>query len=69
LTFLHPLKCGQSALQQPQAQLSNDIPYELKEIDLSNFKGLTERYGDFYICKDSFASITFKIFDLMLELT
>ena len=54
---LYPQPSGQSALQQLLAQLSYALPYDLKEIDLANYKGLDERWRVFQVVREACAKM------------
>jgi hypothetical protein len=43
---LYPQPNGESALQQLQIQLAQPLPYDLDEVDLAEYKNLTQRWHD-----------------------
>ncbi|MDR2354003.1 MAG: hypothetical protein LBF22_12795 [Deltaproteobacteria bacterium] len=67
LDSLYPQKSGESALQQLLAQLSNALPYDLKNIDLSNYKNLDKRWNNFDKVRKAMSDIAVDIFDLRRE--
>ena len=48
---LYPQDNGESALQQLQAQLASPVPYDLDEVDLSEYKQLDERWHNWTLVK------------------
>jgi hypothetical protein len=64
---LYPQESGQSALQQLLAQLSYATPYDLKNVSLANYKGLSERWRDFEVVRTACADMAVEIFDLIVE--
>jgi hypothetical protein len=54
---LYPQPSGQSALQQLLAQLSYALPYDLKDIDLANYKGLDKRWRVFQVVREACAKM------------
>jgi hypothetical protein len=64
---LYPQKSGQSTLQQLHAQLSSAMPFDLKQVDLNNYKNLSKRYSNFEIIRKACADIAVKMFDFLCE--
>lgn len=60
---LYPQKSGQSSLQQLQAQLANPMPYDLKDVDLSDYKNLDPRWHDWNAVTSVAAHLGVVIFD------
>lgn len=53
----------ESPLQQLQAQLSNPMPYDLEETELSEYKNLDSRWHDWNSVKMACANVAILIFD------
>jgi hypothetical protein len=60
---LYPQEGGKSALLQLQIQLANPLPFDLKGIDLSEYKGLNPRWHDWAAVKSVSLSVSALIFD------
>ena len=59
---------GESPLQQLQVQLSNALPYDLEETELSEYKNLAPRWHDWHTVKAACTRLAQVIFDLVCEL-
>lgn len=64
---LYPQPSGESALQQLQAQLSNPMPYDLKEVKLSEYKNLDPKWHDWNRVAAAAAHLGGVIFDRAAE--
>jgi len=62
LDALYPQPSGESALQQLQVQLSNPIPYDLEDTDLSEYRKLHPRWHDWNRVKEICATIAVELF-------
>lgn len=62
---LYPQPSGESALQQLQAQLANPLPYDLDEIDLSEYKHLAPEWQDWRRVRQACMEAAKDIFDLV----
>lgn len=60
---LYPQPSGESALQQLQAQLGNPMPYDLKEVNLSEYKNLDPKWHDWDVVVAAAAHLSGVIFD------
>ena len=60
---LYPQKSGESTLQQLQAQLANPMPYDLKDVDLSEYRNLDPRWHDWKAVTGAAAHMGVVIFD------
>jgi hypothetical protein len=60
---LYPQPSGESALQQLQIQLSNPLPYDLDDLDLSEYKNLSVRWRDWQTVKAVCLDCAVLIFD------
>ena len=63
LDQLYPQASGESALQQLQVQLSNPMPYDLEDTDLSEYRRLHPKWHDWNRVKDVCANIAIQIFN------
>ncbi len=54
---------GESPLQQLQVQLANAVPYDLEEMELSEYKNLAPKWHDWNAVKAACAHISTEIFD------
>ena len=54
---LYPQDNGESPLQQLQIQLSNPLPYDLDDTDLTQYKHLTKEYQDWNVIKAKCAAL------------
>jgi len=61
--YLYPQPNGESALQQLQIQLANPLPYDLDELDLSEYKNLDLRWHNWQAVKNLCADCATHIFD------
>lgn len=59
---LYPQANGESPIQQLQIQLTNPMPYDLDDTDLSQYKRLKEEYQDWHHIKVRCAEIAEMIF-------
>ncbi len=66
---LYPNASGESSLQQLQIQLANALPYDLDEIELSEYKGLDSRWHDWATVKIACSHLAMIIFDRVCDLT
>ena len=64
---LYPQESGESALQQLQAQLSNPLPYDLDETDLSEYRNLAPQWQDWTEVKSACGRIAVAVFDHVCE--
>ena len=60
---LYPQENGESSLQQLQTQLANALPYDLKEIELGEYRNLEPRWQDWQAVKAAGARLAILIFD------
>ena len=60
---LYPQPSGESALQQLQTQLGNPMPYDLKEVNLSEYKNLDPKWHDWDVVVAAAAHLSGVIFD------
>ncbi len=63
---LYPQPNEESALQQLQIQLANPMPYDLEELDLSEYKNLDARWQDWQNVKAACADCAILIFDRII---
>lgn len=63
LDKLYPQPNGESALQQLQVQLSNALPYDLEETNLSEYRNLHPSWHDWNRVKTICATIAADLFD------
>ncbi len=70
LTFdqLYPQPNEESALQQLQIQLAQPLPYDLEELNLSEYKNLASRWTDWLHVKTSCIEFATVIFDKIIGL-
>lgn len=61
---LYPQPNGESALQQLQIQLANPLPYDLDEVDLSEYKNLDLRWHNWQTVKVVCADCATRLFDV-----
>ncbi len=59
---------GESPLQQLQIQLSNPLPYDLEETNLSEYKNLDQRWHDWNATKKTCAHIATVVFDRVCDM-
>jgi len=62
---LYPQPNDQSALQQLQIQLANPLPYDLDDVELSEYKNLDPRWHNWQTVKTACSSFATLIFDWM----
>jgi len=60
---LYPQESGESALQQLQAQLANPLPYDLDELDLSEYRDLAAEWQDWGRVKVACGTMAVAVFD------
>lgn len=60
---LYPQSNEESALQQLQVQLANPLPYDLEEINLSEYKNLADRWHNWSQVKSACIKCAMLIFD------
>ena len=65
---LYPQDNGESALQQLQVQLANALPYDLEDIELSEYKNLDPRWHDWHAVKAACAHLSTVIFDRVCDM-
>jgi hypothetical protein len=65
---LYPQPNRESALQQLQIQLANPLPYDLDEMDLSEYKSLDPRWHDWLAVKAACVKGATVIFDRIVGL-
>lgn len=65
LDKLYPQPNGESALQQLQVQLSNALPYDLEETNLSEYRNLHPSWHDWNRVKTICATIAADLFDYL----
>jgi hypothetical protein len=66
---LYPQPNGQSALQQLEIQLANPMPYDLEEMNLSEYKNLHPRWQDWQRVKAACVHCATVVFDRTCEET
>ena len=59
---LYPQSNGESAFQQLQIQLSNPMPYDLDDVDLSEYKHLVPELQDWNHIKSLCGNLALKMF-------
>jgi hypothetical protein len=59
---------GESPLQQLQIQLSNALPYDLEEAELSEYKNLDQRWHDWSTVNAACSRLSTVIFDRVCEM-
>lgn len=64
---MYPQESGESALQQLQAQLANPLPYDLDELDLSEYRDLAAEWQDWERVKAACGRIAVAVFDHVCE--
>lgn len=64
----YPQRNGESALQQLQIQLANPLPYDLEELNLSEYKNLAIRWHDWDAVRNASAECAIQIFDEIIYL-
>ena len=64
---LYPQPSGESPLQQLHAQLSEAMPYDLDETDLSEYRNLDPRWHDWKAVKNACALVSIGMFDHLCE--
>jgi len=65
LDKLYPQPSGESALQQLQVQLTNALPYDLEETNLSEYRNLHPSWHDWNRVKTICATIAAELFDCL----
>ncbi|MDD2774590.1 MAG: nucleotidyl transferase AbiEii/AbiGii toxin family protein [Gallionella sp.] len=60
---LYPQTNGESALQQLQIQLANPLPYDLEDVNLSEYKNLAPRWHDWETVKSTCVACALLIFE------
>lgn len=65
---LYPQANGESPLQQLLVQLANAVPYDLEEIELSEYKNLDPRWHDWEVVRTSCSRFATVIFDRVSDL-
>ncbi|MBK8754224.1 MAG: nucleotidyl transferase AbiEii/AbiGii toxin family protein [Candidatus Competibacteraceae bacterium] len=65
---LYPQANEESALQQLQIQLANPLPYDLEEMNLSEYKNLATRWHDWSQVKSACIECAVLIFDRIVAL-
>ena len=65
---LYPQDSGESPLQQLQVQLSNPIPYDLEETELSEYKNLDSSLHDWQTVKAICIHLATAIFDRVCDM-
>ena len=65
---LYPQDNGESSLQQLQVQLANALPYDLEDIELSEYKNLDPRWHDWHAVKAACAHLSTVIFDRVCDM-
>lgn len=60
---LYPQQNGASALQQLQIQLAQPLPYDLDEMNLTEYKHLDPRWHDWEVVKSACLECALLIFD------
>jgi hypothetical protein len=63
LDELYPQPNGESALQQLQIQLANPMPFDLEQMNLSEYKNLDPRWHDWNRVKEHSVRIAKAVFD------
>ncbi len=64
---LYPQESGESSLQQLQVQLASPMPYDLEEIELSEYKDLIPHWQDWNSVKALCSHLSIMIFDRVCE--
>ena len=64
---LYPQESGESALQQLQAQLANPLPYDLDELDLTEYRELAPQWQDWDYVQVACGRVAIAIFDHVCE--
>ena len=64
---LYPQESGESALQQLQAQLASPLPYDLDELDLSEYRDLAAEWQDWARVRAACGTIAVAVFDHVCE--
>ena len=62
LDRLYPQSSGESAVQQLQVQLSNPMPYDLEDTDLSEYRRLHPKWHDWNRVKEVCANVATDLF-------
>lgn len=65
---LYPQPNQESALQQLEIQLANPLPYDLEELNLSEYKNLDSRWHNWQSVKEKCADYATLIFDRIAEM-
>jgi len=63
---LYPQPNGESPLQQLQIQLASPLPYDLQELDLSQYRNLKPKWDRWEIVKSACAECAVTIFDRII---
>ena len=63
----YPQESGESVLHQLQAQLANPLPYDLGELDLSEYRDLAREWLDWDRVKSACGRVAIAIFDRVCE--
>ena len=63
---IYPQPNGESALQQLQIQLASPLPYDLDEVNLSEYKHLASRWQDWSAVQSACAAYATLIFDRII---
>lgn len=64
---LYPQESGESALQQLHAQLANPLPYDLDELDLSEYRDLAPQWQDWGKVRAACGRMAVAVFDHVCE--
>lgn len=64
---LYPQESGESALQQLHAQLANPLPYDLDDLDLSEYRDLAPRWQDWGKVRAACGRVAVAVFDHVCE--
>jgi len=65
---LYPQVSGESSLQQLCVQLANPMPYDVEEMELSEYKNLDSSWHDWMTVKAAYARLSTAIFDLVCDM-
>lgn len=64
---LYPQPNGESPLQQLQIQLATPLPYDLEELNLTEYKNLAPRWHNWQAVSESCAEFAIQIFDEIIS--
>ena len=64
---LYPQESSESALQQLEAQLANPLPYDLDELDLTEYRDLAPQWQDWDSVQAACGRVAIAIFDHVCE--